>query len=137
MPVTVVEDWLNACSGCEISILNVGDRLLDLLPELNFVHMTALVDHKFFGQLGDGTAMDIPESVVAIVSGGVRNEEMKHELEEIRKKTKFLIALGSCACFGGVPAQANMWKNEDTFDKVFRHCVTTDARSQPGRPQCA
>ena len=134
MPVTVVEDWLNACSGCEISILNVGDRLLDLLPELNFVHMTALVDHKFFGQLGDGTAMDIPESVVAIVSGGVRNEEMKHELEEIRKKTKFLIALGSCACFGGVPAQANMWKNEDTFDKVFRHCVTTDPAPNPEDP---
>ncbi len=65
MPVKVVEDWLNACSGCEISILNVGDRLLDLLPDLNFVHMTALVDHKFFGQLGDGTAMDIPEAVVA------------------------------------------------------------------------
>ena len=37
--------------------------------------MTALVDHKFFGQLGDGTTMEIPEAVVGIVSGGVRNEE--------------------------------------------------------------
>jgi F420-non-reducing hydrogenase small subunit len=134
MPVNVVEDWLNACSGCEISILNVGERLLDLLPSLNFVHMTALVDHKFYGQLGDGTTMDIPESVVAIVSGGVRNDEQKHELEEIRKKTKFLIALGSCACFGGVPAQANMWKNEDTFEKVFRHCVTTEPAPNPEDP---
>jgi F420-non-reducing hydrogenase small subunit len=134
MAVKVVEDWLNACSGCEISILNVGDRLLDLLPSLEFVHMTALVDHKFYGQLGDGTAMDIPESVVAIVSGGVRNEEMKHELEEIRKKTKFLIALGSCACYGGVPAQANMWKNDDTFEKVFRNCVTTEPAPNPEDP---
>ncbi|MGB8991667.1 MAG: hypothetical protein WCD80_06395, partial [Desulfobaccales bacterium] len=134
MPVKVVEDWLNACSGCEISILNIGDALVDLLPQLEFVHMTALVDHKFFGQLGDGTAMDIPEAVVGIVSGGVRNVEMKHELEEIRKKVKFLISLGSCACYGGVPAQANMWKNEETFEKVFRHCVTTEPAPDPKDP---
>ena len=73
MAVKVVEDWLNACSGCEISILNIGDALLGILPQLEFVHMTALIDHKFFGQLGDGTAMDIPDAVVGIVSGGVRN----------------------------------------------------------------
>ena len=134
MSVRVSEDWLNACSGCEISILNIGDALLDLLPKLNFVHMTALVDHKFFGQLGDQKEMQVPEADVAIVSGGVRNEEQKHELQELRKKSKFLIALGSCACFGGVPAQANMWKNEDTFEKVFRHCVTTEPAPNPEDP---
>jgi F420-non-reducing hydrogenase small subunit len=91
MAVNVVEDWLNACSGCEISILNIGDPLVDLLPQLNFVHITALVDHKFFGQTGEGVVMEIPEAEVGIVTGGVRNEEHKHELEEIRKKTKFLM----------------------------------------------
>jgi F420-non-reducing hydrogenase small subunit len=134
MSVRVSEDWLNACSGCEISILNIGDALLDLLPKLNFVHMTALVDHKFFGQLGDQKEMQVPEAEVAIVTGGVRNEEQKHELQELRKKSKFLISLGSCACFGGVPAQANMWKNEDTFEKVFRHCVTTEPAPNPEDP---
>jgi F420-non-reducing hydrogenase small subunit len=125
MAVRVIEDWLNACSGCEISILNIGDPLLDLLPQLEFVHMTALVDHKFFGQVGDKDTMEIPEAEVAIVSGGVRNEEHKHELEEIRNQAKILISLGSCAAYGGVPAQANMWKNEDVFEKVYRHCAST------------
>jgi len=134
MAVRVVEDWLNACSGCEISILNIGDPLLDILPLLEFHHMTALVDHKFFGSLGDKTDMEIPEADVAIVSGGVRNEEHKHELEEIRKKTKTLIALGSCAAYGGIPAQANMWKNEDVFEKVFRHCPSTDPGPDPSDP---
>jgi len=134
MAVRVVEDWLNACSGCEISILNIGDPLLDILPLLEFQHMTALVDHKFFGQLGDKTAMEIPEADVAILSGGVRNAEMKHELEEVRKKTKVLIALGSCATYGGVPAQANMWKNEEVFDKIFRHCSTTEPHADPTDP---
>jgi F420-non-reducing hydrogenase small subunit len=134
MAVKVVEDWLNACSGCEISILNIGDPLVDLLPQLDFVHITALIDHKFFGQTGEGVTMEIPEADIGIVTGGVRNEEHKHELEEIRKKTKFLIALGSCACYGGVPAQANMWNNEDVFEKIFRNCASTEPAPDPDDP---
>jgi F420-non-reducing hydrogenase small subunit len=134
MAMTVVEDWLNACSGCEISILNIGDPLVDILPQLEFLHMTALVDHKFFGQVGDGAVMEIPEADIGIVTGAVRNEEHKHELEEIRKKTKFLIALGSCACYGGVPAQANMWTNEEVFEKIFRNCASTEPSPDPDDP---
>ena len=78
--------------------------------------------------------MEIPEAVVGIVTGGVRNAEQKHELEEIRKKVKFLISLGSCACYGGVPAQANRFKNEEIFEKVYRHCVTTEPAADPKDP---
>ena len=78
--------------------------------------------------------MEIPEAVVGIVSGGVRNTEHEHVLKEVRSKVKFLIALGSCAGFGGVPAEANMWKAEDTFDKVFRHCITTEPAPDPKDP---
>lgn len=134
MAVNVFEDWLNACSGCEISILNIGDPLLDILPHLNFVHITPLIDHKLFGQLGEKTEMDVPEAVVGIMTGGVRTDEQKHELQEIRKKTKFLIALGTCACHGGVPAQANMFKNEDVFEKVFRQSPSTDPSPDPEDP---
>ena len=134
MAVNVFEDWLNACSGCEISILNIGDPLVDLLPQLNFVHITPLIDHKLHGQLGEKAEMDVPESVVSIVTGGVRTEEQKHELQEIRKKTKFLIALGTCACHGGVPAQANMWKNEDILEKVFRQSPSTEPSPDPQDP---
>ena len=134
MAVNVVPGWLNACSGCEISILNIGDPLLDLLSEINFVHITALIDHKFFGQTGDGTVMEIPEAVVGIVSGGIRNEEQKHELGEVPKNAKFLISLGSCACYGGVPAQANMWKNEEVFEKVFRQCSSSIPAPDPVDP---
>jgi F420-non-reducing hydrogenase small subunit len=134
MAVNVASEWLNACSGCEISILNTGEALLDLLAQLNFVHIPALVDSKYFGPLGDGTSLQIPEAVVGIVSGGVRNSEHKHVLEEMRKKVKVLIALGSCAAYGGVPAQANMWKPEEVFEKVFRGCVTTNPSPNPEDP---
>jgi F420-non-reducing hydrogenase small subunit len=55
-------------------------------------------------------------------------------LQEIRKKTKFLIALGTCACHGGVPAQANMFKSEDVFEKVFRQSPSTDPSPDPEDP---
>ena len=134
MPVNVVSEWLNACAGCEISILNTGEALLDLLQQINFVHIPALLDHKYFGPMGDGTTLEIPEAVVGIVSGGVRNSEHKHVLEEVRKKVKVLISLGSCACFGGVPAQANMFKPEEVWDKVFRQNPTTNPSPNPVNP---
>ena len=134
MPVKVAEEWLNACSGCEISILNTGDALLDLLPELNFVHIPVLIDHKYFGSTGSGGEVEIPEADVGIVSGGVRNQENKHILEQMRAKTKILIALGSCAAYGGIPAQANMYTKDEVFEKVFRNSPSTDPAPNPEHP---
>lgn len=134
MPVNIFEDWLNACSGCEISILNIGDPLVDLLSHINFVHITPLIDNKFFGQLGEKTEMNIPEAPVAILSGGIRTDEQVHELKEVRKKSKFLVALGTCACHGGIPAQANMWKNEEVLEKVYRNCSSSEPAPDPKDP---
>ena len=131
MAVNVAEEWLNICGGCEVTILDIGEPLLDLLPQLNFVHMPVLMDHKYFGQTGEGTEMEIPEADVGIISGGVRTEKEKKVAEEMRKKCKTLIALGSCACYGGIPAMANMSSLEDMYEKVFRGSKTTDAAETP------
>lgn len=131
MAVKVAEEWLNICGGCEVSILDIGEPLLDILPKLEFVHMPVLMDHKYFGQTGEGTELTIPEADIGIVSGGVRNEKEKHVLEEMRKKTNTLISLGSCASFGGIPAMANMFPLEDLYNKVYRDSVTTDSADTP------
>jgi len=131
MGVRVAEEWLNICGGCEVSILDIGEPLLDILPKLEFVHMPVLMDHKYFGQTGEGTELTIPEADIGIVSGGVRNEKEKHVLEEMRKKTNTLISLGSCASFGGIPALANMYSLDDMYEKVYRDSVTTDPADTP------
>jgi F420-non-reducing hydrogenase small subunit len=118
--VKVAEEWLNICGGCEVTILDIGEPLLDLLPELNFVHMPVLMDHKYLGQTGEKDEMEIPEADVGIISGGVRTEKEKHVAEEMRKKCKTLIALGSCACYGGIPAMANMFPLEAIYEKVYK-----------------
>ena len=55
--VKVAEEWLNICGGCEVTILDIGEPLLDLLPSLQFVHIPVLMDHKYFGQTGEKSAV--------------------------------------------------------------------------------
>ena len=131
MAVKVAEEWLNICGGCEVTILDIGEPLLDLLPSLEFVHIPVLADNKYFGQTGEKSVMEIPEADVGIISGGVRNEKEKHVAEEMRKKCKTLVALGSCACFGGIPAMANMYPLDDLYDKVYRGSDTTESGDTP------
>jgi len=129
--VRVAEEWLNICGGCEVAILDIGEKLLDVLPSLEFVHMPVLMDHKYFGQTGEKSELEIPEADVGMISGGIRNEKEKHVTEEMRKKCKTLIALGSCACNGGIPALANMYNLEDIYEKVYRDCITTESSDTP------
>lgn len=129
----VAEEWLNICGGCEVAILDLGEKLLDVLPSLEFVHMPVLMDHKYFGQVGERENMEIPEADVGMISGGIRNEKEKHVAEEMRKKCKILIALGSCACYGGIPALANMYPLEDMYEKVFRGSISTEPADTPSK----
>jgi len=131
MTTKIAEEWLASCGGCEVTILDIGEPLLDLLPKLTFVHMPVLVDHKYFGQTGEKDKLEIPEADVGIVSGGVRNEEHKEIAQEMRNKCKTLIALGSCACFGGIPALANQAQLQELYDKVYRGSVSTDSADTP------
>ncbi len=131
MAVKVAEEWLNICGGCEVTILDIGEPLLGLLEKLEFVHMPVLMDHKYFGQTGEKTELEIPKADVGIISGGVRNEKEKHVTEAMRASCSTLITLGSCACFGGVPALANMWTLEELYSKVYRESKTTEAADTP------
>jgi len=81
VPVKVASEWLNSCSGCEIAILNLGEVLLTVLPHLDFVHIPVLMDHKYFGQTGEGDIhhLEIPEAVVGLVSGGAHETGRLHE----------------------------------------------------------
>ncbi|MBN2493764.1 MAG: methyl viologen-reducing hydrogenase [Deltaproteobacteria bacterium] len=132
MAVKVSSEWLNACSGCEISILNIGETILDLIPDkIELVHIPALVDSKYYGQLGDGTKLELPKATVGLISGGVRTEEHAEVVREMRDKVDILVALGTCATDGGIPAQANMWKNEDVLKKIFGDCPTHEPAGHP------
>ncbi len=131
MAARLAEEWFAICGGCEVTILDIGEPLLDVLKQVQIVHMPVIMDHKLFGQTGEKAEMEIPEAEVGLISGGVRNEEHKKLAQEMRKKCKTLIALGSCACYGGVPALANQYATEELLEKVYRGSVTTDKDGIP------
>jgi F420-non-reducing hydrogenase small subunit len=133
MPVKVASEWLNSCSGCEIAVLNLGETLLAVLPQIEFVHIPALVDHKYFGQLGDGDLhhLDIPKATVGIISGGIRTQEHLEVAEAMRRSCDIIIALGTCATHGGIPALINLYGNQSLMERYYRTSESTDPHDTP------
>lgn len=131
--VKIAEEWLNSCAGCEIALLNIGDVLVDLLPSLEFVHIPVLIDKKYFGQAGEDTGkpLDIPEAVVGIITGGVRNSEHLEVLKKMRERCQILIAMGTCATDGGIPALGNMYSLQEIKDFMYRESPTTNPGPDP------
>ncbi len=131
MSIKVAEEWLNACSGCEIAIVDLGERLLDVLNLVDFVHMPVIMDHKYYGQLGDRKHIEIPEADVGILTGGIRNEEHLEVAREMRARCKVLVALGTCATHGGIPALANSYANEELLQRYYSTETTDPADGLP------
>lgn len=111
--VRVATTWLDACSGCHMSIIDMDERLLELAEVVDFVY-TPLVDQKEF-----------PEEVdVTVVTGSVSYDEDLEKLHKIRQRTKILVALGDCAVAGNVPTLRNPYKVADILNHTFIDLAT-------------
>ena len=88
--------WLDGCSGCHMSFLDIDEKLLDLADQIELVY-SPLVDNK-----------DFPEHVdVTLVEGAVSSEEDLEKIQHIRRHTGILVSLGDCAVTGNVPSLRN------------------------------
>src|ERR1700753_44947 len=88
--------WLDGCSGCHMSFLDLDERLLEIGGLVDLV-FSPLVDFK-----------EYPEDVdLALVEGAVGSVEDQHKIKKIRSRTKFLVAMGDCAVTGNVSAMRN------------------------------
>lgn len=131
MGIRLAQEWLTICGGCEVTILDLGETLLDLLSNVEIVHMPVIMDHKLYGSTGELKEIDIPAADVGIISGGIRNEEHRVIAREMRKKCTMLVAMGSCACYGGIPALANASTTEELLNTVYRESVSTESDGIP------
>lgn len=92
--VTIATESLSTCKGCELSFLRIGESLLDVLPEITFVQSPIFPD--------DGTVR--PRATVGFVFGAVRHENDLTRLQQLRDRVDVLLAIGTCAVVGGLPA---------------------------------
>ena len=100
--------WLDGCSGCHMSFLDMDERLLDIADRVELVY-SPLVDPKEF-----------PADVdVTIVEGGVSSEEDLHKIRMVRGRTKLLVALGDCAVTSNVPGMRNTFKVDDVLKRAY------------------
>ena len=112
-------EWLHACSGCEIALLNCGEQLLGLLGRVEIVHFPLLMDHKYHDPADGKEGIVLPEAEIGLVSGGVANEEQLAVLRAMRRQCRTLISFGTCATHGGIPALRNQWSVGEALQTIF------------------
>jgi NAD-reducing hydrogenase small subunit len=94
--VKIATTSLAGCFGCHMSLLDIDERLLGLIEQAD-LDRSPLTDIKHCS----------PDVDVGIIEGGVCNAENVHTLREFRERCRVLVAVGSCAITGGVPAMRN------------------------------
>ncbi|NWF70537.1 MAG: NADP oxidoreductase [Chloroflexi bacterium] len=111
--------WLDGCSGCHMSFLDIDERLLALAKVADLVY-SPLVDHKKF-----------PEDVaVTLVEGSVSSTEDLEKIKHVRAHSKFIVSMGDCAVTGNVPSM----RNPLGVDVILRRAYLEEGLENPQIP---
>ena len=110
--------WLDGCSGCHMSFLDMDERLIELAGKIDLVY-SPLVDTKEFP-----TDVDI-----ALIEGAVSSEEDLHKIQMIRDRTKTLVSFGDCAVTANVPAMRNPFSLQSVYDRAYRETATLEPQT--------
>lgn len=107
--------WCSGCGGCEESVLDLGEGLLELADRMDIVFWPIALDYK----LDDIARLEDGELLATLINGAIRTEEQGRLAMLFRKKSKHLIAHGSCAHTGGVVGLGNLHSNEDLLRTIY------------------
>jgi NAD-reducing hydrogenase small subunit len=109
---TLATVWLDGCSGCHMSLLDMDERLVELSSQFTLVY-SPLVDRKTFPDRVD----------VTLVEGAVASEDDLKKIRKIREHTRVLVSLGDCALTGNVSAMRNMCGVQPVMLRVYEQNV--------------
>jgi NAD-reducing hydrogenase small subunit len=105
--------WLDGCSGCHMSFLDMDERLLELAGMVDLVY-SPIVDVKQF-----------PDEVdIALVEGAVSSVDDEKKIRKIRAHTRTLVAMGDCAVTGNVPSMRNPIGPQAILERAYVENVT-------------
>ena len=113
--------WAASCGGCEIAVLNIHEKILDVDANFDVAFWPVEMDAKY----KDVEAMEDGSILLTLFNGGIRNDENEHIAKLLRQKSKILVAFGSCACEGCIPGLANLSPVGDIVYTAF-NTLTTD-----------
>jgi NAD-reducing hydrogenase small subunit len=110
---TLATTWLDGCSGCHMSFLDMDERLLELAARADIVY-SPLIDIKTYPDMVD----------ICLVEGAVSSEDDLHKIKMIRERTKTLVSFGDCAVTANVPAMRNPIGVKPLLDRAYLENAT-------------
>jgi F420-non-reducing hydrogenase small subunit len=113
-------EWLSSCSGCEIGIVDLHEKLLHILEQAQIVRMPILLDTR-----------DYVYADIGIITGSIRTIHDIESARKMRKACKSIIAFGTCAVYGGPQSAAYAHSNKELTDCAFRNNPTTATNFVP------
>lgn len=108
MKINLATIWLDGCSGCHMSFLDMDERLIELAQSVNVVY-SPYVDAKEFPQDVD----------ITIVEGALSSDHDIKMIKKIRKNSKYILALGDCAITGNVSTMKNLYGTKAIFETGY------------------
>ena len=105
--VKVATAWLDCCSGCHMSFLDLDEALIGLVDKIELL-ASPITDIKNFSPVD-----------VGIIEGSVGNEHDEEVAKDLRANCKILMVWGDCACFGGINSMRNLFSIEDTLHRYY------------------
>jgi len=118
--------WASSCGGCEIAVVNLHEKLLEVDRNFDFVFCPCLLDTK----VADVEAMADRSIAVTFFNGAVRTGENEEMARLLRKKSQILIAFGACSVSGAIPALSNLHTRESHLRTNF---LDSPALENPGQ----
>jgi F420-non-reducing hydrogenase small subunit len=122
--------WAASCGGCEIAVLGINEKILDVANAFDIVFWPVAVDAKIHSieKMAD-KSIDL-----CLFNGAIRTSEQEYMARLMRQKSKVLVAFGSCAHEGCIPALANITNREEIFQTSYHDTPSTD-NPEGTRPQ--
>ena len=113
--------WAASCGGCEIAVLDINEKILDIVTIADILFWPVAIDVKY----KDVEEMPDKHIDVCFFNGAIRTEEQEYMAKLMRKKSKTLVAFGSCAQLGGIPGLANITDKKEVFERAYLQSPST------------
>ena len=123
--ITLATDWLAACAGCHMSLLDIDERIVTLLEHAD-ITSSPITDLKHPPKEG---------VTVGILTGAVSNTHNIEVARTMRERCQILIAVGDCATFGGIVATRNLPGTEAALKRAYLESETTVDGIIPDSPE--
>lgn len=107
--------WCSSCGGCEESVVDMAEAILELADLIEIVLWPVAMDFK----KKDIEALEDGAIVATLLNGAIRTSEQEEMARLLRRKSQFMIAYGSCAHTGGIPGLANQFSREQIMKYVY------------------